>query len=179
MKLTSDSNTLAENRALILYILNKVSKPINDDALFKLVLTAENMNYFYFKQFLLDLAQDKYILNYTTTGESLYELTIDGKKTLELAKDLIPGIIKFNVDNNFKSTLATIENEVSITSDFIPESENSYTVKCKIVENNVTIFEIKTFAGSREYAKDICENWNKNANKLYPQILKLLTENPE
>ena len=41
-------------------------------------------------------------------------------------------------------------------------------------ENNDTIFEIKTFAGSREQAQDICDTWKEKANSLYPQILKLL-----
>ena len=65
MKLLSDNETLAENKALILYIINKVSKPISNDAFFKLVLSAQNMNYFYFQQFLLDLLENKYIITYT------------------------------------------------------------------------------------------------------------------
>ena len=48
MKLTSDSETLAEKKALILYILDKVSKPISNDALLKLVISIDNMNYFNF-----------------------------------------------------------------------------------------------------------------------------------
>ena len=64
MKLTSDSETLAEKKALILYILNKVSKPISNDALLKLVITIDNMNYFYFQQFLLDLLENKYIISF-------------------------------------------------------------------------------------------------------------------
>jgi len=135
MKLASDNNTLAENRALILYIMNKVSKPISNDALLKLVLSSYNMNYFYFQQFLLDLIENKYIISYKKEDSVLYELTVEGEKTLELAKDLIPGIVKFKVDNNFKEVLTNIENELSVTSDFIPESENNYSVKCKIVEN--------------------------------------------
>ena len=176
MKLASDSDKLAENRALILYVLDKVSKPISNDALLKLILSIENINYFYFQQFLLDLIEDKYIITYTKEEESLYELTTEGKKTLELAKDLIPGIVKFKVDNNFKETLGDIENEFSITSDFIPESENNWNVKCKIVENNTTLFELTTFAGSREQAKAISENWNKNAGKIYPKILNIITK---
>lgn len=174
MKLTSDSNTLAENRALILYILDKVSKPTTNDALFKLVLSAENMNYFYFQQFLLDLEEQKYIISYTKDGSLLYDLTDEGRKTLALTGDLIPGIIKFKVDNNFKEVLTEIADEVSVTSDFIPEDDNSYSVKCKIVENNKTLFELTTFAGSREQAKAISENWNNNAVKIYPEILALL-----
>ena len=64
MKLTSDNQTLAEKKALILYILDKVSKPISNDALLKLAITIDNMNYFYFQQFLLDLLENKYIINY-------------------------------------------------------------------------------------------------------------------
>jgi len=176
MKLTSDAGKLAENRALILYIMNKVSKPISNDALFKLVLSIQNMNYFYFQQFLLDLCENKYVINYEKEDDLLYELTADGKKTLELAQDLIPGIVKFNVDNNFKEVLTDIENELSVTSDWVPESENSYNVKCKIVENNTTLFELTTFAGSREQAKTISENWNNNAVKIYPEILEILTK---
>lgn len=177
MKLTSDNQTLAENKALILYILDKVSKPINNDALLKLVISVKNMNYFYFQQFLLDLLENKYIVNYIKEDESIYELTDEGKQALELTKDLIPGILKFNIDNNFKEVLNNIEDSVSITSEYIPHSENDYSVKCKIVENNNTLFELQTFAGSREIAKSISDNWNKNANKIYPKILDILTKN--
>ena len=55
--------------------------------------------------------------------------------------------------------------------------ENDYIIKCKIVENNETVFEVKTCAGSRQRAKRIVDNWNKNANLIYPEILNLLLKN--
>lgn len=176
MKLTSDNETLAEKKALILYILNKVSKPISNDALLKLAISIDNMNYFYFQQFLLDLLENKYIITFEQDGENLYELTDSGKHALELVADIIPGISKFRVDNSFKETLDEIRNEVSITSDFIPHNENEYSVKCKIVENNQTLFEVQVYAGTREQAKKIADNWNNNAEEIYPQILKILDQ---
>ena len=175
MKLTSDSETLAEKKALILYILDKVSKPISNDALLELAVSIDNMNYFYFQQFLLDLLENKYIINYPKNGEALYELTEEGKQALTIVKDIIPGITKFRVDNSFKETLGEFENKISITSDFIPHSENDYSVKCKIVENNQTLFELQVFAGTRDQAKLISDNWNKNADDIYPKVLKILT----
>ncbi len=180
MKLSSDNETLAENKALILYILNKVNKPISNDALLQLVLSIDNMNYFYFQQFLLDLLENKYIINYENEyNENVYELTKEGRETLELVKDIIPGITKFRVDNEFKDNLEQIENSLSVTADFIPHSETDYSVKCKIVENNRTLFEITTFAGSREQAKKIAENWKENATAIYPNLLEDLTRNYE
>lgn len=176
MKLTSDNETLAEYKALILYILDKVAKPINNTALLKLVLSIENMNYFYFQQFLLDLIENKYIINYNIENDSVYELTPEGKQALELVKDIIPGYLKFKVDSNFKQNLHEIEDELSITADFIPESETDYNVKCKVTENNKIIFEVQTFASSREQAKKIVDNWMSNAQDIYPKILDLLTK---
>ena len=45
------------------------------------------------------------------------------------------------------------------------------------MENNETIFEVKTFAGSRDEAKKIVDNWKNNAEQIYPQLLEILTKN--
>lgn len=174
MKLTSDNETLAENKVLILYILNKIEKSITNDNLYQLTLAIQEMNYFYFQQFLLDLLENKYIVNYKKDEESVYEITTYGKEILELTSDMIPGIIKLKIENYLNGKLETIEEKESITSEFIPKSENEFIVKCKIVENNETVFEVKTITNTREQAVKIIENWNKNASLIYPKILENL-----
>ena len=118
---------------------------------------------------------NKYILKgLSDNNKAVYELTSDGREAVTLVQDLIPGFIKFQIDNNLKEDLHSIENERSVIAEFIPQSENSYTVVCKIIENNNIIFEVKTFAGSREQAKAIVDNWKNNAETLYPSLLELL-----
>ena len=53
MKLGADKETLAENKVLILYLLSLMDNPINNDALYRLVLSIQDINYFYFQQFLI------------------------------------------------------------------------------------------------------------------------------
>lgn len=175
MKLTSDSKTLAENKVLILYILNKVKKPISSENLLKLVLSIQDMNYFYFQQFVLDLLETRYITSHSIENEPIYEITELGEETLSLTQDLLPGIIKLKVDSTIKTELNEIEEASSVTSEFVAYRENEFTVKCKIIENNSTIFEVQSFAGSRDQAKMIADNWEKNSSKIYPEIMKLLT----
>lgn len=177
MKLAYDDNTLIENKTLILYVLDKIGKPVSNTALLKLITSINNMNYFYFQQFLLDLIDTKYVIAYSKDKETIYELTSEGKRALDLVKDSIPGYLKFKADHNFKENLRKIENELSITADFTPHGENDYTVKCRITENNKTIFEVQTFATSREQAKSIVDNWMHNADLIYPKLLKILTDN--
>lgn len=176
MKLNSDNETLAENKVLILYVLNLVNAPISNDALYSIVNTAENMNYFYFQQFLLDLKETKYIKTYKNEVQEVIEITNDGKKALDLTIDLLPGIVKLKADTNYKSNLEKFNNADSITAEFTPKSEKEYEVECKIIEHGKIIFDIKILAYSIEQAQDIVDNWKKNAGTIYPSILKILTE---
>lgn len=176
MKLTSNGETLAESKVLILYILNHIKTPITNNALYKIVLSVLEMNYFYFQQFLLDLISADFIVSYQKEDQTVYELTSYGKTTLDLTLDILPGIIKLKADTNLKKILDNIENEHSIIAEFTPRSEDHYIVNCKIMENNETVFEIKTFAGSRDEAKKIVDNWKNNAEIIYPNLLETLTK---
>ena len=178
MKLASDDETLAENKVLILYVLEKANKPLTNDVLYRIVIAAANMNYFYFQQFMLDLINVGYIFSFQIEDQTLYKITDSGKKTLDLTLDLLPGIIKLKADTNLKPIIDSSEEEQSIVAEYTPLSENHYTVICKVVENNETVFEVKTFAGSREQAKEIVDNWQNNASTIYPQILDILTTKP-
>lgn len=81
MKLNSDEETLAESKILLLYIINKISKPISHNELLELVSSIVEMNYFYFEQFLLDLLEDNYIIKYKSENIDIYEITEEGKKS--------------------------------------------------------------------------------------------------
>ena len=177
MKSNSDNTTLAENKVLILYLLEQIDGEIKQDGLYKIVSSINNVNYFYFKQVLTDLIDSKLVGTYTKDEEPLIRITSEGKNALSLTKDILPGILKLKADNIFKQELINIEEASSVIAEFTPKSENDYTIKCKIVENNETIFEVKTYAGSRERAKRIVDNWNKNAQEIYPNILNLLLNN--
>ncbi len=177
MKLTSDDETLAENKVLILYILKNVNESLTNNNLYKIVLAVIDMNYFYFQQFLLDLIDNGYVMHYQNEDVTLYQITDKGRETLELTEDLLPGIIKLQVDTNLKGAVEQVSDEGSIIAEYVPKSENYYNITCKIVEKNETIFEIKTFAGSREQAKQIVNNWKSYAIQIYPKLIETLTTN--
>ena len=176
MKLTSNGETLAESKVLILYILNNIKKSITNNALYKIVLSVIDMNYFYFQQFLLDLVKNDFVLTYEQEDQHMYLITDKGVRTLELTEDILPGILKLQVDTNLKYALENVNEENSIIAEYTPINENYYNVTCKIMENNKCLFEVKTFAGSREQAKQIVDNWKRHAGTMYPNLLEILTQ---
>lgn len=175
--MTPDNNeTLAENKVLILYILNITKqKPISGDSLFNIVNSATDLNYFYFQQYLLDLIKVEYVANIEKDGQVFYKITEKGQNTLSLTLDILPGILKLKVDTTLKSKIESIENQDSIVAEYTPMGGNKYAVNCRIVENGEIVFEIKTFCYSREQAGDIVQNWKENAVSIYPKLLELIT----
>ena len=117
------------------------------------------------------------LVNYTPLDEGLDEIY----QTQYEAKDLEAlGLLKMDFLGlkNLTNIAKTIELIRKDIPDFtLPKNENDYTIKCKRVENNETIFEVRTVAGSRDRAKRIVDNWNSNASKIYPRILDILLEN--
>ena len=170
------NNSLAENKVLILYTLKAVHHELTNNDLFKIISSINDINYFYFSEILSDLVDSKLVGTYTKDDLTLMEITSQGKESLELTIDVLPGLLKLKADNLFKEEISTIAEEKAITAEYIPESENDYTVKCKILENNKTIFEVSTFACSGEQAKQIADNWKNNAYTIYPKIINLLNE---
>ena len=146
-EINTTNNSLAENKVLILYTLNTINRDITETDLLKIISSINNINYFYFRDILIDLVNSKLIGTYTKDEQTVYEITSEGKNSLELTIDMLPGIIKLKADNILKQELISIVNEDSITAEYIPENEKDYTVKCKIVENNKTVFEVKNLIG--------------------------------
>ena len=176
MDSNSEKYNLAENKLLIIYILSKIGKPISHSKLQELVISTCDMNYFYFQQYLLDLLEDNYVNKFINNNEEYYELTLEGKEGLELAIDLLPGILRLQVDSKFKQNFNNIRDKSAIIAEYTPISEKEFLVKCKIIENDITIFNLETYAGSRDQAKQMVNNWNKQAITIYPEILNLLAE---
>ena len=177
--MTDSTENLANDKLLILYILQKINKPVNYKELLELVISISDMNYFSFQELLMELSSDKFILKYNHNNEEIIELTEEGKNALDLTINMLPGILKLNVDSKFKQNFNEIKDKFSVLAEYTPITENNFSVKCKVIENNITVFNLETFAGSRENAKKIVENWNNNASQIYPKILGILTENEQ
>ena len=167
---------LAENKVLILYILNKLLDGIKSDNLYKIVSSTNSINYFYFQELLTDLIDTNLVGSFTKDEDTFIKITSDGQNALSLTKSLLPGIVKLKADNVFKEEVSIIAEESSIVTEYTPKDENSYTVTCKIIEKNDVIFEVSTFAGTRERAKQISDNWKSHAEEIYPKIIKPLLD---
>lgn len=167
---------LAENKLIILYLLNKANCTLTNLQILRLLYDFEEFNYYYFQHLLSDLVSQSYVANYQQGEEWLYEITPQGREILELTENILPGIIKHKLDVTTKELLQVVQNEVAVTAEYIPENDNEYITRCKITEAHKTLFELNVYCVSQEQARKIAENWKKHANEYYPEMINMLTK---
>lgn len=173
----SSNKELAENKLILLYIVEKIGMPVSNNHLTKVILENKFMNYFLLQQFLKELCDSNFLEHSNADEKSLYTITETGRQTLSYFNHLIPGGIKAIVDNSLSVLKRTIKNETLITANFIEESENEYSVRCNINEDSFSLLDLKITVGTKNDARVICDNWKQHAQSIYSEIIEVLTKN--
>lgn len=167
---------LAENKLILLYIIDKINIQISNLQITKLILENKFMNYFFLQQFLNELCDDNLLASSIVDSKTFYDITAGGKQTLSYFTNIIPAGIKARIDNSISTIKRNIKNETLITADFTPESENEYIVECKVNEDDFSLISLKITVGTKHDARTICENWKANSQLIYSEIIDSLTK---
>ncbi|NMB32740.1 MAG: DUF4364 family protein [Clostridium sp.] len=171
-----DGKVLAENKLILLYIIDKVNIRISNLQVTKIILGNKFMNYFVLQQMLSELCNQNYILCDTSDNKTYYTITPSGKYALSCLLGHIPTGIKVLIDNNMLNIRNSIRSETSISADYSSENKNEYVVSCQVREDNFTLIDLKVSVGSKSNARHICENWKKNSPVIYSEIIESLTK---
>ncbi|CAG7585727.1 hypothetical protein PEPTYR26121_00197 [Peptoniphilus tyrrelliae] len=163
---------LALNKLLILYIIDNFNHKLKENDLSFFVLDIELFNYFYFKQYLKELESTGLVL---FDGDKKYYLSEDGVKTLNIFYEQIPEEnIKF-LDEKIEKYRHELLLKNSVSTETFEESGANYA-HLKIKDDEIDVLDLKIETSDEEMAKKISANFKKNAENIYSEILKILTE---
>ncbi|HEX3028152.1 MAG TPA: DUF4364 family protein [Clostridia bacterium] len=165
---------LAENKLILLYVIDKLSLPVSNLQITKLILENKFMNYFLLQQFLNELCESNLLSYSEAEDKKFYKINDNGKQTLSYFINLIPFGIKNRIDNTINQIRKSIRNETLITADYTPESETEFVVSCKINEDNFSLVDLNVTVGTKNDALTICENWKKHSQAIYSEIIDIL-----
>lgn len=171
-----DTLELAENKLLLLYIFNKIRIPVSNNQITEIILENNFINYFTLQQYISELLSSSFI---DCTNDSYVHrlfITDKGVKVLSLFMSRISEQKIEIIDEYLKNKLDNIKKEITITSTYTIEDNNSFIVNLKATENNSILIDIKLNVGSNKQARDLCDKWKKDSSELYRKIINLLIE---
>lgn len=159
-------NELAQNKIIILYIINKFKFPISKSDLTAFVINNEIYNYFFFMEFLNELIDEDFI----SIENNKIILKESAENALEFFHNGIEKDLKMSLDEKIlhfsKNTL--VKN--SIISEYFID-DNIYYCNLVIIENKKEILNMRIEAPNEEYAKLITQRFKNNPLELYKNII--------
>lgn len=170
-----DTQELAENKLLLLYIFDSVRLPLSNTLITEIVLENNLLNYFQLQQYLSELVDSGFLTLEKENKKQLYNLTTAGKSVLQYFENRISSSKKEVLKSYLKNRSEILKKEVEITADYFPGQDDDYIVTCKIAENNLNLIELKLKVDSNDKAKQICSKWKSDPYKLYNIIINSLT----
>ena len=171
-----NSEELAENKLLILYILNKIKFPIANNQLTEIILEENFLNYFTLQNYIQDLLSSGFICNVEDDNKKRLIISSKGIKVLDLFKDRINFRRLDAVDKFLENKVENIRKEIAVSAEYTIEAENSFVVNLKIYEAKTVLMDIKLNVPSNKEAREICNRWKTNSSTLYKNIVQALVE---
>lgn len=166
---------LAENKLLLLYILDKIKLPISNNQITEIILKNNLINYFTLQQYITELCSSKFLNYIDFDGKQRLTITNTGEGVLKLFKNRISPA-KIELINSFlDENLENIKKEITINADYTIE-DNNYIVNLKASENNSILLDLKVNVASIKQANELCSKWKNNSSDIYTKIFKVLIE---
>lgn len=172
----NNTQQLAEHKLILLYIFDQFSIPVTNTQITQFVMEKDYMNYFLLQQFLGELVNTGMLEYSQNNNNFFYLLTEKGKKTLEYFQDRLSNELMLTLQKSIEHKKQTFLKEMQIIADFTKKKENEYIVDLKVIENNITLIDLKLNVVSNKQAKQICDKWKKEAPTLYGDIIQLLIQ---
>ncbi|MGE5329589.1 MAG: DUF4364 family protein [Deltaproteobacteria bacterium] len=167
---------VAENKLIILYLIEKVNFELTNSQILKLLVKINEINYFLLQEYISQLINDNYLKCRIESNQRLYKITESGKEALSYFKTMIRASTRKQIDTAIEENITTLRTEIQVSADYIPINEDEYTVFCRITEGSTCLVELNLYAGTKEQAKVMCRNWEKNSQQIYSEIVNLLIQ---
>lgn len=171
-----NTEDVAQNKLLILYILVVVPEKITNAELTELVLDKGYMNYFALQQYLGELVEGDLVEIVHEEGLEKYNVLEKGKITLDLLKNKLPDTLKEEVEDELHNKKILKVKEGQVIGEYFKKDNGQYTVNLRLVENEDTLFSLYFEVATEEQGKKICNKWKNNTESIYKNVLGLFIE---
>ena len=171
-----NTEELAQNKLLLLYIIDKSENLLTNELLTEFVLENNYMNYFLIQQYLSELIESEFIEYKDIKDEKKYILLDKGKITLSYFEDRISPAIKDEISNKFFKAKEEQIKAAEVIGEYYQNDDNEYIVNLKLIENTKTLFSLYLNVSTIEQAKLICNTWKDNTEYIYKNLINILAK---
>ena len=171
----SDSGKLAENKLILLFLLQKIDLSLSNNEICQFALERNIMDYFNVQQYLSELTDCDFLEAFTDNGTTRYHITSEGSEALEFFQNRIPEWMRNAANEYIINNRQRIKAEYETSANYFLEMNGEFLVKCAVCGiDGQQIMEVDVVVPTKHQAQLICNNWKKNVSQIYGNIFASL-----
>jgi len=164
---------------IILFTLAKASRRITHSQLTCLTLDRCNINFTNFQIALDNLLGIGYIEKLRGDLDEnmpVYALTEKGVEANGFFEHSIPIYIREQIEEHIAPFFEEESLKKSVRSELTQLGDREYGAKLALYDSNSALLELTAYGGDRKTAAAMVRNFKKNHEKIYTEIMRILTE---
>ena len=166
---TIEPSSEAAFRILLLYALSKLGAPISREEFAPILLSSGG------SWIDLQLRTDALIEDGLARDENgEISITADGVEVLNVYRDKLPDTSLTAVDEYMNTHRSRLRDRLYIKAAF-EQLGAGYLVRLSMAESGQTLLSLEFDTPTRDQAVAVCENWKANPQKIYSEVIRILT----
>ena len=167
---------IAQNKLLILYLLNSINIQLSELQILRVVTEKNWLNYFDMKECMFELVESRLAVQRETPNGTFFVISELGQSTLGHLKKELRSSIRKSIDEYCEKNRADLRLETELFADYIKIDDNEYKVMLKVLENQIPVFELTLVTYSQSSAQQFIEKWKSVAPTIYKNTFFTLSE---
>lgn len=159
-----------EIKILILFILNRLPRPVTLSDLTEVIMCDDGISYFDFIECITELIATEHIIE----ENGSYSIAPKGVKNGTVTESSIPYSVRLKAERRAMRLSRVMKRSAMIKTDSKPREDGGYTVHLSLSDGTGDIISMDILAGSEAQAHIIEKKFQKGAEELYDDIIKLL-----
>ncbi len=156
---------------LILYLLSYFDEPVNFGDLTDMALAENGVNYFEFSGALTSLTEFGHIKNVDGKGEA-FSITEKGRRTAEAVADSLRPSVRRAAERSAMTVARKMRRDALVSAEVTEAQRGGFNAKLRLADPDDEILSIDVLVMSREQGEMLAENFKRNAEKIFTQVIQ-------
>lgn len=162
-----------EIKILLLFILRRITEPIDFDALTRLVMCDDGIGYFEYAECVAELVKTGHI----QLEEGKYSITAKGVRNGGITENNLPFTVRMKADREVYAARMGQSRDAMIKTSHRAEPNGGYKVDLALSDGIGEIVKMELLANDERQAATLEDGFRRNAERVYHALIEMLIDN--
>ena len=159
-------------KILILYVLNRLPRPVDITTLSELVFCDDGINYFDYMDALAELVNS----GHAGLLDDKFFITAKGVRNSEEMESTLPFTVRMKAGKAAERTARMLNRSAMVRASHEKKEDGNCNVSLSLSDSLGNILRLEILAGSEEQAREMEQKFQSRAEDLYMRIANMLLE---